>query len=304
MGRSSLRPASASKLAKRFGVSEQSLERLGVGFDRFAYSFPMEDGDGQITGYRQRPAKDPGTKLTKAGGKLGIFVPKGVTPATVAVVCESETDLAAALTLGFDGIATPGATAKLDLAADFIARALAPCPCIVFDNDSAGETGADALLGLLAACGVPCRILHPSEPFADLREWYLGGLDAATLTKAIEALPIQYPEKARSGFDMIPNALVDRGLIRRAGPTATAVLLAIGSFADRNGGCKVTRERLAHVAGVDRATIDREKNTLRDLGLLTWRKGGKGTPNVYHLHLGPCKASKQPYRIRPPSPAR
>ena len=295
-----LSSAGRRKLAKELGVSEESLRRLGLGFQGFAYTIPMQDGDGRIVGYRQRPAKDPGTKLTKAGGHLGLFIPEGVTPATVELVCESETDLAAGLALGFDGIATPGATSKLDLAAAYLGRALAPCPTICFDADSTGVTGAEALAGLLAARGVPCRVLTPPEPFGDLREWYLGGLDAETLAKAIEKAPIQYPPNGRHGFGMnlISNSLIDRGLLRQAGPTATAVLLAIGSFARKDGSCRVTREQLTRTVGMDRATVDRANKRLRALGVLTWDRGGRSRPNVYRLRLGPCQGTKQVYPAR------
>src|SRR5580658_7960404 len=42
------------RLANRIKVSTESLEKLGIGFDGFAYTFPMYDGHGRIIGIQRR----------------------------------------------------------------------------------------------------------------------------------------------------------------------------------------------------------------------------------------------------------
>ncbi len=53
-----IRAQSISMLAEAWSVSEDSLRRLEIGFDKFAYTFPMRNWQGEIVGIRRRPYKE------------------------------------------------------------------------------------------------------------------------------------------------------------------------------------------------------------------------------------------------------
>ena len=291
---------SVQKAAAALGVAEDSLNRLGIGFDTYAYTFPMRDADRNVIGLRKRGYSDLTQKHAAEGSRTGLFIPKGVTPANVQIVDEGETDAAAALTLGFAAIATPSAGACADMVAAFVAKRSNACPCIIGDNDAAGKAGAEKLSEELLAAGIPCRILIPPDPYADLRDWLQrGGLTTEALAKAIEKQPILYPGGWPPGFSMIPNALLRSGLVAEIGPPAFCVFCAIASFRGRDGVCRAEREELARLVGCTVRTINRCTGALEKAGLLRWRRGRTGRANEYIVDFGPCKEARHAYPVLP-----
>jgi hypothetical protein len=133
---------SLAKFADEFGVSEESLRQLGIGFDQYAYTFPMMNAQGQVVGIRYRPQKDPHSKTTAEGSKVGLFIPKGVTGASLEIICEGETDTAASLTLGFRAIGTPFSSYSPHEIITFLRDCPVACPCIIGDNYPSGRIGA------------------------------------------------------------------------------------------------------------------------------------------------------------------
>ena len=323
------------RLASVWGVSAEALQRLGIGFDTGVYTFPMMNARGEIVGIRKRAYVDPKQKYAADGSTNGLFIPSAKTPsrnpplksssclqasswaragasvdgaqargqvalglraASVEVICEGESDLAAALTLGFEGIGRPGAREGAKEIVRFFGGCLTACPCIIGDNDPhlGGQDGAAALADELVAAVVPCRVLTPPADFKDLREWLTrGNLTAAALRAAIDRRPIRWPDDDAPGFVQIPNRVLRRGLIAGigAGPFALACLLL--SFYMPGGKVYPPRELLASLLGVTVGTVDRWKHVLEKHGISEWRRGGTGRANAYRVNLGPVRKSKK-----------
>ncbi|HUU10207.1 MAG TPA: hypothetical protein VM431_06660 [Phycisphaerae bacterium] len=328
--RQQLGRASLEQLAAKWHVSPAALESLGIGFDRYAHTFPMRDADGQVVGLHLRPRK--GGRTNTPGSRLGLFLPGsslkskpssslsssrqvardtvggssvircGVTAANLQLVCEGLSDTAAALTLGFGAVGTPGAGACAEMVVELFARRVNACPAIIGDNDDdndAGRKGAERLRDALKAAGMPCRVLFPADGFKDLREWVIGGLTTAGLQQAIESARVFYPPTWPAGFSMLPHALIRRGLIRQVGPTACAVLFAIASFQDKDRRARPTREQVAELAGISVPTVAKALPKLWTAGVLTWASGHTGRANTYALDLGPCKGAREHYAAAP-----
>ncbi|MBE3123709.1 MAG: helix-turn-helix domain-containing protein [Planctomycetes bacterium] len=319
--------ASLEQLAADWHVSPAALDALGIGFDRYAYTFPMCNAAGQVVGLHLRPKK--GGKTNAPGSTLGLFLPslplqsrtlstplstRGVTHDTLTVspvirrvvpfgdlqlVVEGVSDAAAALSLGFTAVGTPGAGTCGEMVVELFARRANACPCVVGDNDDAGVMGAERLREALLAARVPCRVLFPPAGFKDLRAWFVGGLTTGELQSAIEAAPVRYPRKWPAGFSMVPHALVRRGLIRQVGQTAFAVLMAIADFQDSRGRARPTRKQLAELVGISLASVARALHELREAGVLRWRSGRTNRANEYTLGLGPCAGAKKRYAAAP-----
>ncbi len=287
----SLSAASLKRLARELGVSAESLLRLGIGFDTHAYTFPMTAADGRIVGFRLRPLK--GGKLTRAGGKLGLFVPEGVSPANVEVICEGESDTAAALTRDLSAIGTPGAHQAHEAVVAFLTECTVVTPCIVADSDAAGLASADRLAETMCNNGTPCRILGPPEPYGDLREWIAAGsLTGQQLRDEIDQLPIRFPDDWPPGFVQLPNAFIRNGAVRRIGPTAFALACALASFRGADKRVFPSRDVLGDVLGVSVSTVDRAKAKLQEAGVLTWRRGRRNRCNEYVVNFGPLRKRK------------
>jgi hypothetical protein len=295
-----VRDGTLRQLAKDFGVSADSLRRLGIGYDKGkdAFTFPMADAAGRIVGLRYRPRKNPHQKYAAEGGQLGLFIPEDVTAGTAQIVNESESDCAAAITLGFGAVALPGAGQCLDALGAFLRQSPVACPCIIGDADEAGRRGAERAADALLAAGIPCRVLIPPDPHKDLRAWLQAGLTAGELRKAIAAEPVRYPERAAGwipGYSRPSNNFTRRALpLLGAGPFALAVLLA--SFDAGNGKVFPDRATLAKTMDVSAATVDRWKRELAKAGVLRWRRGRKGRCNDYSIDFGPCKEYRKPTR--------
>jgi hypothetical protein len=288
-GRQALYPDSREKYAGELGVSPESLRRLGMGFDTHAYTFPMRRADGSVCGIRTRPLK--GDKFTMVGGKLGLFIPEGVGPGHNIMICEGESDTAAALTMGLGAIGTPGAGQARPEVVDFFRGTKASLPCIIGDNGGPGRDGAEKIAEALLLAGIPCHVLYPPEEFNDLRDWMVrGDLTGAALRAKIDYTLPRYPEGWAGGFAQIPNAIFKNGIAAEIGKTAMLLLLAIKSFEGGDGKLFPSRPTLAGMVDVSESTIDRQKTRLRESGLLTWNRGRTRRANEYTVHLDPyCK---------------
>jgi hypothetical protein len=316
-------------------VSAEALRRLGIGYDTGAYTFPMMNARGETIGIRKRAYDNPTQKYAADGSTNGLFMPSAKTPsrnpplksssclqasswgragasadsaqargqvasglraASVEVICEGESDLAAALTLGFEGIGRPGAREGTKETVALFRGCLTACPCITGDNDPtlAGQEGAETLAEALVAAGVPCRILTPPADFNDLRDWHTrGNLTAAALRAAIDRRPVRWPHDDPPGFVQIPNRVLRLGLTAGigAGPFALACLLL--SFYMPGGKVYPPREVLAARLGVTVGTVDRWKRVLERHGIVEWQRGGTGRANAYRVNFGPVRKFKK-----------
>lgn len=170
-------------LAHSLNLSAQSLQRLRVGWDGRAFTFPMSDDCGKTIGIRRRFSN--GSKVSVKGSRNGLFIPADLTEAGPLLICEGPTDTAAALDLGFVAIGRPNCNSLVEMTV----RAVRDQGeiVVVADNDAVGQMGADRLASVLALC-CPCvRTVSPPAGIKDLRQWFHANLTADVLQEVIAA---------------------------------------------------------------------------------------------------------------------
>lgn len=178
------------RFARELGVGAAALRRLCVGWfaERGAWTFPMRDPSGRVTGVRLR-FRDGG-KLSVRGGREGLFLPDGI-PGPGApwpdgarlYVTEGASDCAALLTLGLPAIGRPSCTGGVHFGVD-LARGRSVL--IVADADPPGQRGAKALGEALKLCCPDVRIIRPPDGIKDAREWVKRGATRAEVERAVE----------------------------------------------------------------------------------------------------------------------
>ena len=169
-------------LSESLGVSAVSLKRLRIGWDGGAFVFPMSNDFGNVIGIKRR--LPDGRKLSLIGSKTGLFIPAGLSPERMLLVCEGPTDAGAALDLGFDAIGRPNCNSRVEMTAR-AARGRTEI-VIIADNDCAGKSGAEKLADSLILHFQSVKIVHPPEGIKDLRMWLRAGLERAHLLNAID----------------------------------------------------------------------------------------------------------------------
>ena len=185
-----LPPKGLIAVARSLGVSAESLQRLGVGFDLFAcaYTFPMSNVNMDIIGIRKRMYK--GSKSSYEGCNSGLFIPKDLHGKGVLLVCEGPTDTAAGLDLGYDTIGRPDCMSCVEMTAG-VCRGRDVT--IVADNDipkedglNPGKKGAELLARKLVLVCSSVRIIFPPIECKDLRGWYRTGITTSEIQRIIE----------------------------------------------------------------------------------------------------------------------
>lgn len=177
-------PSGVAELAASLGVSGQSLRRLRVGWNGWAWTFPMSDAHGATIGIRLR--RPNGDKLADKGSRQGLFLPDGIEGNGRLLVLEGPTDTAAALDLGLAAIGRPSCSGGIELIRSYVVRALTSEVVVFADADGPGRTGAAELARRLAPF-TRVRVAEPPSPHKDLREWLRAGAQAADVERAIEA---------------------------------------------------------------------------------------------------------------------
>jgi hypothetical protein len=184
-------PGELASLAMKLGVSVDSLNRLGVGWDGSAWTFPMKDGEGTIIGIHRR---FPDRKLCLGGSKLGLFIPRdtGDGDRNPLLICEGASDTATAMSAGFDAIGLPSAGQGFDHAELFIRKNSRRHVCIMADLDEGtplpngdyswpgieyGIRLAEKLMPMVPNL----RFILPPDGVKDIRQWF----------KAVGADPIR-----------------------------------------------------------------------------------------------------------------
>jgi hypothetical protein len=103
------------ELAEKLGVSVVSLDALDAGWrpESSAWSFPMRDDAGRLTGLRLR-GRD-GRKFSLTGGHEGLFIPAGQGKTDQLLACEGPTSLAALMDLGFPAVGRPSCYGAVEM---------------------------------------------------------------------------------------------------------------------------------------------------------------------------------------------
>jgi hypothetical protein len=141
----------------------------------------MSNDFGKVVGIRRR-FKD-GRKLSVSGSKTGLFIPTGLSPTGLLLIAEGESDLAAALTLGFEAIGRPNCSSKVEMTVK-VAKERSEA-VVVGDNDPPGRKGAERLAQAMVLHCPSVKILYPPESIKDLRQWLQAGLTHEKLQTVI-----------------------------------------------------------------------------------------------------------------------
>lgn len=187
--RQNLKQVTLRHLGAHLGVSDGSLQRLGVGWNGRAYTFPMLNAFDQTVGIRLRLAD--GRKLSLRGGHEGLFIPHGLTTAAPLLICEGPTDTAAMLDLQFNAIGRPSCTGGTRMTADLIQRHRFAEVVILADGDEPGQRGAAALATVLRCYAPVVRTVVPPVGIKDGRAWVNQGARREDIEQAIASAPTQ-----------------------------------------------------------------------------------------------------------------
>lgn len=179
-------PRPVQELAVQLGVDEVALRRLDVVWaaEKRSWAFPMHDDRRSIVGIRLRA--DSGAKFAVAGSHAGIFIPRGLESRPQLLIVEGPTDVAAALTIGYDAIGRPSCTGGAGHIANMLQVGRRRDVVIVADSDppdaktgqleGPGQAGAELLADRIIGVSRSMRIINV-EPHRDLRSWLLAGGD-------------------------------------------------------------------------------------------------------------------------------
>ncbi|MBK7406132.1 MAG: hypothetical protein IPJ41_16385 [Phycisphaerales bacterium] len=137
--RDRVRPAQLERFAGALGVTTESLERLGIGWDGRNWSFPMSDAEGLVRGIRLRTRG--GDKFAVTGSKQGLFIPGGLGNRNPLLITEGPTDTAAALDLRFDAVGRPSGRGGTHLVIEYVRRHKPGSVVGVADTDAVGRAG-------------------------------------------------------------------------------------------------------------------------------------------------------------------
>jgi hypothetical protein len=168
-------------LAQSLGVSAASLQRLRLGWDGLAWTFPMSSDCGTIIGIRRRFPS--GGKASVKGSKTGLFIPIDLAGSGPLLFCEGPTDTAAALDLDFDAIGRPNCNSLVQMT---IRAAKGRNEVVVIaDNDAVGRAGAQKLADALVLHCPTVKVVVPPDGIKDLRQWLHSGLTSETLQEIV-----------------------------------------------------------------------------------------------------------------------
>ncbi len=177
-----VKPGDLGRFARRLGVLEKSLNRLGIGWDGRSWAFPMRRADGRVIGIRLR--KPDGGKYAVKGGREGLLIPTSLGSRDTLLVAEGPTDTAALLDLGFDVAGRPSCRGGTRHLLTFVSSGPWPTVVVVCDTDGPGLKGGEDFARQLSPHVRDVRLLVP--PFKDAREWRRRGATTQDIQAAID----------------------------------------------------------------------------------------------------------------------
>jgi len=172
-------------LAGELSLSTVSLQALQIGWNGWAWTFPMRDDRGELVGVRLR--RPDGRKLAVRGSKNGLFLPRTMQGTDPLLVCEGPTDAAAMLDLGFDAVGRPSCTAGTKFAVRLVQARRPGQVVLLADRDRPGQRGASELATRLRAYCPDVRLVTPPHGYGDARAWRAGGATRHDVQSQIES---------------------------------------------------------------------------------------------------------------------
>lgn len=171
------------ELSASLGLSRQSLEAFGAGWDGRCWSFPMWLG-GRICGIRLRA---PDRKFCVTGSRLGLFMPgPGILPRDGDLfICEGESDAAAMFGKGLLAVGRPGC--KLAVS-ECCSIAYGRDAIIARDNDEPGRAGAlELATELRSHKAKSVCVMSPPPGYKDFRAWINDGAEQDDIRAILKA---------------------------------------------------------------------------------------------------------------------
>lgn len=191
-----------TRLSDHLGVSPESLLALQIGWDeeRRSFTFPNRRPNGEICGIRLRSfEKEHWHKKYIPGSRQGLFMPRRAVEAAAPVrdrllILEGESDLSAAVQLGFRAIGRPSCDSIIGMTINYALRLEQMPIVIIADRDTPeveghtrGQEGARKLAERMFNAGIsPIRLLTLPDA-NDLRQWVGGGGTRDRLLAIIDA---------------------------------------------------------------------------------------------------------------------
>ena len=179
-------PIALDHLARQLGLSVASLHALGIGWNGWAWSFPMTNVARDVLGIRLR--RPDGGKLSVKGGKEGLFLPTLAGTDSRLLICEGPSDTASLLDMGFVNVAgRPSCLGGIKLLVELVRERKPDQVIVVADGDEPGRRGAESLASILAVYVPAVRVVAPPDGIKDARAWLRAGATRNDLEAMIDA---------------------------------------------------------------------------------------------------------------------
>jgi hypothetical protein len=172
--------------AEDLGVSVESLERLGIGWNGKAFTFPMYNGYRKAVGIRIRSSIG---KWCVNGSQNGLFWPSGIPVRAEGYLLlpEGPTSCAACLTLGFDSIGRPNCMLGAQELLVALKKIWRRHVVIIADHDEPhkrpngdiyypGQDGAAQIASVIKPVCRTLRIIYSPFTNKDPRDWLRSGI--------------------------------------------------------------------------------------------------------------------------------
>jgi phage/plasmid primase-like uncharacterized protein len=208
--RAAVTPAMLDAHSVSLGLPVEVIKRLNPGFHTHAarwveeehrtqhcpaWAYPMCNPDGQAIGIRLR--SDDGNKWTVKGSRSGLFIPSGLTGRGPLLIHEGPTDLAAMLTLGYDGIGRAACSGQVDMVIEFLQSGPRRDVVVMADKDEAkkrpdgslwypGQEGAIRMADEIKPFTRTLKVIYPLVG-KDARKWVHAGATRALVDSVIRA---------------------------------------------------------------------------------------------------------------------
>ena len=184
-------PQALDALGRELSVTAGSLQRLGIGWAEqwSCWTFPLRDAAGRVVGINRR-FKDNSKRMI-TGGKVGLYLPEGMSCGDRFIVTEGASDAAAILDLGFTAVGRFSCNTCSCQVVELI-RKLPPDELVVVaDHDKPGQRGAESLVTAALPYVPKVRVITPPDGLKDARAWRQAGATHHDALQVISAAAVR-----------------------------------------------------------------------------------------------------------------